>query len=268
MSAAAPQPVLVREGFSWGALFFGWIWLLLHRAWLPALLLLAGTIVVILLTPAAARPLVAAGIAVLQGLFGNDLRRWSLERRGFAFAHVVGGARREWRAGAAAGSPPRSRGGVRAVKVAVVDYGSGNLASAARALALAAERAAIAVEVAVTSDPDTVARADRIVLPGQGASPTAREGSPPSPACATRSRLDRGRHAVLRHLRRHAADGRARPRARDHAGLRLGRRRNRADGPAGPAPAADGLERAALRPRRAPPCDGRSGAGRPRLFRP
>ncbi len=80
---------LVREGFSWGALFFGWIWLLLHRAWLPALLLLAGAIVIILLTPAAARPLVAAGIAVLQGLLGNDLRRWSLERRGFAFAHVV-----------------------------------------------------------------------------------------------------------------------------------------------------------------------------------
>jgi hypothetical protein len=83
------QPALVREAFSWGALFFGWVWLLLHRAWIPAVLLLAGTIVVLLLTPAAARPLVAAGIAVLQGLFGNDMRRWSLERRGFACAHVI-----------------------------------------------------------------------------------------------------------------------------------------------------------------------------------
>ena len=56
------------------------------------------------------------------------------------------------------------------MKVAVVDYGSGNLASASRALALAAEQAGIrAAEVAVTSDPDYVARADRIVLPGQGA---------------------------------------------------------------------------------------------------
>jgi hypothetical protein len=26
---------------------------------------------------------------VLQGLFGNDMRRWSLERRGFACAHVI-----------------------------------------------------------------------------------------------------------------------------------------------------------------------------------
>jgi glutamine amidotransferase len=55
------------------------------------------------------------------------------------------------------------------MRIAVIDYGSGNLASASRALALAAERSGIAAEVEVTSDPDTVARADRIVLPGQGA---------------------------------------------------------------------------------------------------
>ncbi len=83
------QPALVLEGFSWGAFFFGWIWVLAHRAWIVALLLLAATIIALLFTPAAARPLVAIGIAVLQGLFGNDLRRWSLERRGFALAQVV-----------------------------------------------------------------------------------------------------------------------------------------------------------------------------------
>lgn len=55
------------------------------------------------------------------------------------------------------------------MKVAVIDYGSGNLASAARALALAAERSGIAAEVAITADPEAVSRADRIVLPGQGA---------------------------------------------------------------------------------------------------
>jgi glutamine amidotransferase len=53
--------------------------------------------------------------------------------------------------------------------VAVIDYGSGNLASAARALSVAAERAGIAAEVSVTADPEAVTRADRIVLPGQGA---------------------------------------------------------------------------------------------------
>jgi len=55
------------------------------------------------------------------------------------------------------------------MKVAVVDYGSGNLASASRALALAADRLGLPAEVTVTADPDRVAGADRIVLPGQGA---------------------------------------------------------------------------------------------------
>jgi imidazole glycerol-phosphate synthase subunit HisH len=55
------------------------------------------------------------------------------------------------------------------MQVAVVDYGSGNLASASRGLVVAAERAGLAAKVNVTADPDMVAAADRIVLPGQGA---------------------------------------------------------------------------------------------------
>ncbi|WP_114912074.1 imidazole glycerol phosphate synthase subunit HisH [Acidibrevibacterium fodinaquatile] len=55
------------------------------------------------------------------------------------------------------------------MNVAVIDYGSGNLASAARALAVAAEREGMAADVQITADPARVASADRIVLPGQGA---------------------------------------------------------------------------------------------------
>ena len=55
------------------------------------------------------------------------------------------------------------------MRIAVVDYGSGNLASASRALAVAADRVGITATVAVTADPAVVAAADRIVLPGQGA---------------------------------------------------------------------------------------------------
>ncbi len=55
------------------------------------------------------------------------------------------------------------------MKVAVIDYGSGNLASASRALALAASRLNLDAEVTITADPDYVRAADRIVLPGQGA---------------------------------------------------------------------------------------------------
>ena len=50
--------------------------------------------------------------------------------------------------------------------VALFDYGSGNLRSAEKALVRAAAGTA---EIVVTNDPDTVAQADRIVLPGVGA---------------------------------------------------------------------------------------------------
>ncbi len=62
------------------------------------------------------------------------------------------------------------------MKVAVIDYGSGNLASASRALDLAASRAGIDATVAITADPAIVAAADRIVLPGQGAFADCAEG--------------------------------------------------------------------------------------------
>ncbi len=54
-------------------------------------------------------------------------------------------------------------------RVAIIDYGSGNLHSAAKAFERAAREAGIAAEIAVTADPDWVAAADRIVLPGVGA---------------------------------------------------------------------------------------------------
>jgi glutamine amidotransferase len=50
--------------------------------------------------------------------------------------------------------------------VALIDYGSGNLRSAEKALVKAADGQA---EIRVTSDPAVVAAADRIVLPGVGA---------------------------------------------------------------------------------------------------
>ena len=51
--------------------------------------------------------------------------------------------------------------------VALIDYGSGNLASAAKALARAAE--GTRHQIVTTSDPDVVRTAERIVLPGVGA---------------------------------------------------------------------------------------------------
>ena len=60
--------------------------------------------------------------------------------------------------------------------VALIDYGSGNLHSAAKAFERAARALELPEKVVVTRDPETVYRADRIVLPGVGAFADCRMG--------------------------------------------------------------------------------------------
>lgn len=60
--------------------------------------------------------------------------------------------------------------------VAIIDYGSGNLHSAAKAFERAAAESGIASTIRVTSEPDLVRAADRIVLPGVGAFADCRRG--------------------------------------------------------------------------------------------
>jgi glutamine amidotransferase len=60
--------------------------------------------------------------------------------------------------------------------VAIIDYGSGNLHSAAKAFERAARDADVAQQIVVTSDPQTVRKAHRIVLPGVGAFKDCGEG--------------------------------------------------------------------------------------------
>jgi glutamine amidotransferase len=62
------------------------------------------------------------------------------------------------------------------VSVAIVDYGSGNLHSAAKAFERAARECGYGEPIVVTHDPDQVARAERIVLPGVGAFADCRRG--------------------------------------------------------------------------------------------
>lgn len=62
------------------------------------------------------------------------------------------------------------------MSVAVIDYGSGNLRSAEKALERAAREAELDIAISVTADPDAVARAERVVLPGVGAFADCRHG--------------------------------------------------------------------------------------------
>jgi glutamine amidotransferase len=78
------------------------------------------------------------------------------------------------------------------MSVAIVDYGSGNLHSAAKAFERAARELDKAEAIKVTSDPAQVAAASRVVLPGVGAFADCRRGLAAVPGME-----DALRHAVL-----------------------------------------------------------------------
>ena len=62
------------------------------------------------------------------------------------------------------------------MRVAIIDYGSGNLRSATKAFERAAREAGINAEIDLTDKAERVATADRIVLPGVGAYADCRRG--------------------------------------------------------------------------------------------
>jgi len=54
------------------------------------------------------------------------------------------------------------------MSIAVIDYGSGNLKSAAKALEVAVNNVNLSSKIVVTSDPKIIKQSDKIILPGQG----------------------------------------------------------------------------------------------------
>jgi len=82
-------PVLVREGFAWGALLFGPLWLAAHRAWIPAALALAAGTLILALSGGATATALMLGLALWLGISGHDLRRWSMRQRGFVLFQII-----------------------------------------------------------------------------------------------------------------------------------------------------------------------------------
>jgi hypothetical protein len=88
--------VFVKDGFSWPAMLFAPLWLLLHRLWWPLL----GYVVVngclhlvqqLALLDPRWLGLAAFAINVLIGFEADTLRRWALERRGWRTVGTVTG---------------------------------------------------------------------------------------------------------------------------------------------------------------------------------
>jgi hypothetical protein len=95
-SASDSSVMLIAEGFNWYALIFGPFWALWQGMWRTAIVVLViGTALGGL---AALAGLAPNGVSVLQilvhvglGLWGNDLRRAALARRGYVERAVVAG---------------------------------------------------------------------------------------------------------------------------------------------------------------------------------
>lgn len=85
----------MSEGFAWGSFFLGPLWLAAHRSWVAAGLSFAALVLVVVLAPSALAAILVVAVAVFLGLLGHDFQIWSLEHRGYALIHVVGGKNRD-----------------------------------------------------------------------------------------------------------------------------------------------------------------------------
>jgi hypothetical protein len=86
------ETILVREGFAVLAFLFPVLWFLANRMWLVLALYLALGAILGAAARALPEPVVAAAALAAQLLVGfhaRDLRRWTLERRGWRMLGVV-----------------------------------------------------------------------------------------------------------------------------------------------------------------------------------
>ncbi len=95
--AARPDPddfVFVKEGVCWPALFVPILWLIWHRLWLVLVGYLAVSFALVSVAETLAQPVGAIMLILfgfLVGLEASNLRRWTLERRGYHFLGVAEG---------------------------------------------------------------------------------------------------------------------------------------------------------------------------------
>lgn len=90
---AAPgrPPLLIPEGFSWGAFVFAPLWLLRHGVWIGALAYLLGAAAIVALAPPGWRGLGLLALHLLAGFEGWDLLRARLARQGRDISAVIFG---------------------------------------------------------------------------------------------------------------------------------------------------------------------------------
>ena len=91
---SADDVVLLREGFSWWALLFPLLWLAIKGMWIVLIIALAAQFLIWAIAEAlgfgeAMRLIFSLAINLILGFEGNELLRWTYERRGFSEVGLV-----------------------------------------------------------------------------------------------------------------------------------------------------------------------------------
>ncbi|MBZ6077043.1 DUF2628 domain-containing protein [Microvirga puerhi] len=91
---ALDEAEIVKDGFSWGAFFFTFLWFFFHRLWLAGLLVLVALVALQVVLTALNVNLGVRFVAellfqILIGLEAESLRRWTYDRHGRTAVDVV-----------------------------------------------------------------------------------------------------------------------------------------------------------------------------------
>ena len=91
---SADDVVFLREGFSWWALLFPLLWLAIKGMWIVLIIALAAQFLIWAIAEAlgfgeAMRLIFSLAINLILGFQGNELLRWTYERRGFREVGLV-----------------------------------------------------------------------------------------------------------------------------------------------------------------------------------
>jgi len=91
---SADDVVLLREGFNWWALLFPLLWLAIKGMWIVLIIALAAQFLIWAIAEAlgfgeAMRLIFSLAINLILGFEGNELLRWTYERRGFSEVGLV-----------------------------------------------------------------------------------------------------------------------------------------------------------------------------------
>ena len=86
---SADDVVFLREGFSWWALLFPLLWLAIKGMWIVLIIALAAQFLIWAIAEAlgageATRLIFSLAINLILGFQGNELLRWTYQRRGFS----------------------------------------------------------------------------------------------------------------------------------------------------------------------------------------